>query len=112
MRRPQTLRSKAFGETRAEVRLAPSLPKLSCQGKERGIQFLQSSLKMWDALTIIGFCAKALSHPISTYINRWQGLQGHPCASLNVVFLFLLTHVIQDLAIPQASPELFDPIEA
>ncbi|GKC92757.1 hypothetical protein Tco_1158199 [Tanacetum coccineum] len=35
-----------------------------------------------------------------------------PCASLNVVFLFVLSQVIQDLAIPQASQELFDPIEA
>ncbi|GJU24554.1 hypothetical protein Tco_1163175 [Tanacetum coccineum] len=35
-----------------------------------------------------------------------------PCASLNVVFLFVLSHVIQDLEIPQASQELFDPIEA
>ncbi|GJT54925.1 hypothetical protein Tco_0989979 [Tanacetum coccineum] len=35
-----------------------------------------------------------------------------PYASLNVVFLFVLSQVIQDLAIPQASQELFDPIEA
>ncbi|GKA71273.1 hypothetical protein Tco_0777412 [Tanacetum coccineum] len=68
----QTLRGKAFNETRAE--------------------FLQSSLKTWDAPTITGFCAKASSHPISTHINRWQGLQ-----------------VIQDLAILQAFQELFDP---
>ncbi|GKA06413.1 hypothetical protein Tco_0685637 [Tanacetum coccineum] len=50
-----TLRGKAFNETRANVRLvqvnhprSPSLSKLSSQDKERGIQFLESSLKMRD----------------------------------------------------------------
>ncbi|GJX31885.1 putative reverse transcriptase domain-containing protein [Tanacetum coccineum] len=35
-----------------------------------------------------------------------------PCASLNVVFPFVLTYVIQDLAIQQPLQELFDPFEA
>ncbi|GKC00474.1 hypothetical protein Tco_0986610 [Tanacetum coccineum] len=35
-----------------------------------------------------------------------------PCASLNVMFLFVLSRVIQDLEIPQASQDLFDPIKA
>ncbi|GJS06798.1 reverse transcriptase domain-containing protein [Tanacetum coccineum] len=50
--------------------------------------------------------------PIAVRPSMKLGQRDTPCASLNVVFLFVLTHVIQDLAILQASQELFDSIEA
>ncbi|GJS96812.1 hypothetical protein Tco_0803780 [Tanacetum coccineum] len=50
-----------------------------------------------------------LLQSISPPINRWQGPQGHPCASLNVVLPFVLSHVTQDLAIQHSSQEPFDP---
>ncbi|GKB69489.1 hypothetical protein Tco_0930901 [Tanacetum coccineum] len=40
------------------------------------------------------------------------GQRDTPCASLNIVFPFVLTQVIQDLAIQQPSQELFNPFEA
>ncbi|GKB56040.1 hypothetical protein Tco_0912226 [Tanacetum coccineum] len=58
-----TLRGKVFDETRAKIRLIqvnhpryPSLSKFSRQDRERGIQFLESSLKTWDTPMITGIC--------------------------------------------------------
>ncbi|GJW55873.1 hypothetical protein Tco_0099958 [Tanacetum coccineum] len=67
-----TLREEVFDETRAKVLLSqnprsPSLPKLSRQGRDRGIQFLESSLKSWDTPTITGYLR--LGNPAITSKN-------------------------------------------